>query len=437
MCTRHVDYQVVNRASEWAGIHFLKIRTFCIALTLVTLCFSSALISKARGQSLTFAQGVEAAWSVDPGRDELNTNYRSASARAEAADSWFAGGPTVSGQYFDDHAIGSNEGYTTYEGSVSVPLWLPGQGTATVKAAKAEALTVQERLHVERMAVAMRVLDTSAGVLMARKRLSIAQTLRETLEKIKLSVQHGVRSGENTLADEHAVAADLANAASEHSLAVEQVETTTSALRIVLGRSGVPNILSYDDPAAARARLTSVRILEDNDPRVRAAQQAVRAAEEGMRLARASFMPDPEVGVAAIHEKQYGSPWDDRVGITVSVPLPSDVRNVPLEAEARNKLAAASNQEQQARRSVRQELAQVFVHLTAAKDTFRNSVLSADDMNKRANEMVRSWQAGETSLIELLRARAAAYSALQTRNQAEIAWHAAIIRTLIAAGEFQ
>lgn len=156
-----------------------------------------------------------------------------------------------------------------------------------------------------------------------------------------------------------------------------------------------------------------------------------------MRLARASFMPDPEVGVAAIHEKQYGSPWDDRVGITVSVPLPSDVRNVPLEAEARNKLAAASNQEQQARRSVRQELAQVFVHLTAAKDTFRNSVLSADDMNKRANEMVRSWQAGETSLIELLRARAAAYSALQTRNQAEIAWHAAIIRTLIAAGEFQ
>ncbi|WKE49632.1 TolC family protein [Gluconobacter oxydans] len=174
---------------------------------------------------------------------------------------------------------------------------MPGQGTATVKAAKAEALTVQERLHVERMAVAMRVLDTSAGVLMARKRLSIAQTLRETLEKIKLSVQHGVRSGENTLADEHAVAADLANAASEHSLAVEQVETTTSALRIVLGRSGVPNILSYDDPAAARARLTSVRILEDNDPRVRAAQQAVRAAEEGMRLARASFMPDPEVGV--------------------------------------------------------------------------------------------------------------------------------------------
>ncbi|NHN86443.1 TolC family protein [Acetobacter musti] len=437
MFARHVDCQVINRTPEWAGIRFLEIRTVSIALTMVALCFSSGLISKARGQNLTFAQGVEAAWAVDPGRTELNTNYRSASARAEAAGSWFAGGPTVSGQYFDDHALGSNEGYTTYEGSVSVPLWLPGQGSATVKAAKAEALTVQQRLHVERMAVAMRVMDASAGVLMARRRLGIAHALRATLEKIKLSVLYSSRHGETTLTDEQVVSAELANASSEYSLAAEQVETAASALRIVLGRPGVPDILSYDDPAAARARLTPASLLEDNDPRVRTARQAVRAAEEGMRLARASFMPNPEVGVAAIHEKQYGSPWDDRVGVTVSVPLPSDVRDVPMEADARNKLAAATNQEQQARRSVRQELAQVFARLTAAKDTFRNSVSSADDMNSRANEMARSWQAGETSLIELLRARAAAYSALQTRNQAEIAWHVAVIRTLIAAGEFQ
>ncbi|BCK77126.1 outer membrane efflux protein [Acetobacter aceti NRIC 0242] len=437
MCARHVDCQTVIRNSEWGGIHAHKIRTFFISLALITVCLFSETISKAKGQNLTFSQGVEAAWTIDPGRTEMNTNYRSASARAEAAGSWFAGGPTVSGQYFDDHAIGSNEGYTTYEGGVSVPLWLPGQGSATVKTARAEALTVRQRLHVQRMAVATRVLDTSAGVLVARRRLGIAQAQQEALEKIRLSVYRGVQSGEMALADEQAVSAELANASSEYSLATEQVETATSALRIVLGRSGVPDILAYDDPAVARARLTSVRILEDNDPRVKAAQQAVHTAEEGMRLARASFMPNPEVGISAIHEKQYGSPWDDRVGVTVSMPLPSDVRDVPMEAEARNKLAAATSQEQQARRSVRQELTQVFAHLTAAKDTFRNSVSSADNMNSRANEMARSWQAGETSLIELLRARAAAYSAQQMRNQAEIAWHVAIIRTLIAAGEFQ
>lgn len=283
----------------------------------------------------------------------------------------------------------------------------------------------------------MKVLDTSASVLLARRRLGIARAQQETLEKIKSSVHQGVRSGEMTLVDEQAISAELANASSEYSQATEQIETATSALGIVLGRPGIPEILSYDEPTVARARLTSARALEDNDPRVKAAQQAVRTAEEGMRSARASFMPNPEVGIGAIHEKQYGSPWDDRVGVTVSVPLPSDVRDVPMEAEARDKLAAATSQEQQARRSVRQELAQVFAHLTAAKDTFRNSVSAANDMNNRANEMARSWRAGETSLIELLRARAIAYSTLKMRNQAEIAWHVAIIRTLISAGEFQ
>ncbi|KXV05549.1 hypothetical protein AD930_12615 [Acetobacter malorum] len=248
---------------------------------LIFICFSSGIISKAKAQSISFSQGIEAAWSIDPGRTELNTNYRSATARADAAGSWFAGGPTVSGQYFDDHAIGSNEGYTTYEGSVSVPLWLPGQGSATSKVARAEALTVQQKLHVERMVVAMKVLDTSASVLLARRRLGIARAQQETLEKIKSSVHQGVRSGEMTLVDEQAISAELANASSEYSQATEQIETATSALGIVLGRPGIPEILSYDEPTVARARLTSARALEDNDPRVKAAQQAVRTAEEG------------------------------------------------------------------------------------------------------------------------------------------------------------
>ncbi|MFT8613026.1 MAG: TolC family protein [Gluconobacter oxydans] len=415
-------------------IHYMD--TPYIYYVLVIL-LSSVPFSVAKAGSIPFSQAVEAAWAVDPDRTELNTNYRSAAARAEAAGSWFAGGPTVSGQYFDDHAIGSNEGYTTYQGGVSVPLWLPGQGSATVGVARAEALTIQERLHVARMAVAMRVLDTSANVVMAQRRLAIARIQKDTLEKIRASVIRGKHIGEMTLADQQIIASEIANAANEYSQSEEQVETATSALRILLGRPTVPDILSFDNVALAHDGLFSAEALENNDPRVRAARQAVRTAEAGVHLAKASFMPNPEVGVAAIHEKQYGSPWDDRVGVTVSIPLPSDVRNVPMETDARNKLAAAINQEQQARRNVRQELAQVFSHLTATKDMFRNSVLSAESMNSRANEMNRSWQVGETSLVELLRARSAASRALQLRNQAEVAWHAAIIRTLIAAGEFQ
>ncbi|MBS0979543.1 TolC family protein [Acetobacter thailandicus] len=414
-----------------------KKRTGQLPRVILTLLLLPVIFSVARAQEITFPQAVQMAWQSDPDHNELNTNYHSATARAHAAGSWFSGGPTISGQYFDDHAIGSNEGYTTYQGGISVPLWLPGQGTATVKTANAEALTVKERLKVARMAVAIKVLDSTAAVISAKRHLAIARTLQSSLEKLQLSVSRGVQAGEMTSSDQQAVIAEVANAQSECSLATEQVENATSALEIILGRPGVPDLLSYDEISVAHARALPLSLLEKMDPRVKTAEQNVRTANAGMRLARTSFMPNPEVGIGAIHEKQYGSPWDNRVGVTLSIPLPSTVRNIPIETEARNKVATAINQEEQIHRRVRQELTQVFSHLRSTENTFKNTLLASENMNKRANDMSRAWQAGEVSLIELLRAKTAAYSALQMRNQAEVSWHAAIIRAIIAAGEFE
>lgn len=67
-----------------------------------------------------------AAWDNDPVRQELATNAQSADARAAAAKSWFAGGPILTASYSDDRASGTNLGYITWQGGVSVPLWLPG-----------------------------------------------------------------------------------------------------------------------------------------------------------------------------------------------------------------------------------------------------------------------------------------------------------------------
>lgn len=77
---------------------------------------------------LSVHDAIAAAWKIDPVRAELETNQDSADVRAKAAQSWFAGGPTLTGDYYDDRISGSNHGYITWQGGVSVPLWLPGQG---------------------------------------------------------------------------------------------------------------------------------------------------------------------------------------------------------------------------------------------------------------------------------------------------------------------
>ena len=256
----------------------------------------------------SFHEAVVMAWAIDPVRTELQVGHHSARARASAAGSWFAGGPTLSGEYMDDHMIGSNEGYTTYQGGVSVPLWLPGQGSATKQVASAEAASIDEQLNVEHMALSIRVLDAAAAALIARTRVDVAHASYDAAARMAISATHAVHGGELASADGQLAQAAMENARNELALAQEEAENAAAALEVLLGRPVVPDLTRYGGSDVTQARFVSPRDMEDNDPRIKVAHRNVEAAEANMKLARHSFMPNPEIGVDAIHEKQYGSP---------------------------------------------------------------------------------------------------------------------------------
>ncbi|MCX2561906.1 TolC family protein [Acetobacter farinalis] len=385
------------------------------------------------GQRLSFPDALAMAWAQDPRRSELGTNRYSAESRARAAGSWFAGGPSLSGSYFDDHAIGSNIGYTTYEGGISVPLWLPGQGSATRKVAKAEAEAATERSSEEHMALAVRLLDATAAAMLAHKRMASTQALASAAARLSAHVARAATTGEMTLADQQMAEAAQASAQTDATMAREEAQTAAAGLVALLGSPIVPDILAFTAPQSAEEKLVA-HTVEENDPRVRAAQKETAAANADMVLARRSFMPNPQVGVGAIHEAQYGSPWDTRVGVNFTMALPSAVHNAPLLAAARNRVAAAETQETLTRRMVRQEIAQIRARLTSASSTLKSARTAAQQLESRADLMERSWKLQETSLDDALRARQAAYAADLVRDRAEILWHTAIARALIAAG---
>ncbi|MBE7728322.1 TolC family protein [Komagataeibacter sp. FXV3] len=382
----------------------------------------------------SFHEAVAMAWAIDPVRTELQVGHHAARARASAAGSWFAGGPTLSGEYMDDHMIGSNEGYTTYQGGVSVPLWLPGQGSATQQVASAEAASIDEQLNVEHMALSIRVLDAAAAALIARTRMDVAHILYDATARMATSAARAVHGGELAATDGQMAQAAMENARNELALAQEEAENTATALEVLLGRPLVPDLARYGAGDVTHARFIAPGDMENNDPRLRVAHRNVEAAEANMKLARRSFMPNPEIGVDAIHEKQYGSPWDDRVGLNFSIPLPSEVRNTPIMSEARNRLAAATSQETQARRMVHLEMTRVRERLIAATTARQASRIAADSMEKRATAQEHAWRVGEASLDTALAARQAAAGSQMASARADVEWHVATIRMLIATG---
>ncbi|MFT9449280.1 TolC family protein [Gluconobacter japonicus] len=392
------------------------------------------MASAASDPVLPLRTALTAAWENDPVRQELAINTQSADARAAAAKSWFAGGPVLTASYSDDRAAGTNLGYVTWQGGVSVPLWLPGQGSATEHLAQADSKAALARVEVERMAIAVRVLEQGSAAILADRRVIAARMIVRSLEHIALLTNRSKEQGEATGVEVQAVNAQLAETRSELAQAEEDQTRSRVALFSLLGIQGVPDILAAQAPWLARIPTGNPKALEDLDPRIKAAHRAVMAAQEDMHLARSSFMPNPEVGIDAIDQGQYGSPWATQVGVNIRVPLPSDVTHTPLLSAAQNRLAAAMRAEVEARRAVHNELAQVMARVTAARVMLLQSQTGASQTMKRADAMEHSWQLGETPLIEVLRARTEAWRALLTLNQAEVAWHSAIIRICISTG---
>lgn len=394
----------------------------------------SPMASAASDPVLPLRTALTAAWENDPVRQELAINTQSADARAAAAKSWFAGGPVLTASYSDDRAAGTNLGYVTWQGGVSVPLWLPGQGSATEHLAQADSKAALARVEVERMAIAVRVLEQGSAAILADRRVIAARMIVRSLEHIALLTTRSKEQGEATGVEVQAVNAQLAETRSELAQAEEDQTRSRVALFSLLGIQGVPDILAAQAPWLARIPTGNPKALEDLDPRIKAAHRAVMAAQEDMHLARSSFMPNPEVGIDAIDQGQYGSPWATQVGVNIRVPLPSDVTHTPLLSAAQNRLAAVMRAEVEARRAVHNELAQVMARVTASREMLLQSQTSASQTMKRADAMEHSWQLGETPLIEVLRARTEAWRALLTLNQAEVAWHSAIIRICISTG---
>ncbi len=391
----------------------------------VVACLMHAPAAAVRPVSLHDA--VLAAWTLAPERYALDGQRGEAAARARAARAFFPGAPYVTGEYFDDHLIGSNQGYTTYQGELATPLWLPGEGTATERAAQADMQHLSQQGEAMRLELARQVLDqaTAAGLAadnreIAGRRLAAARLLLD-------SVGHAVGTGEAPGIDGQAARAALASAQIALADAEAQVAGAEGALVALTGSAAPPDLSATPAALAADRTLPSAELLE-RDPRVASAHRELEAAEAALRLVRLADRDDPEIGVEGIREKQFGSPWDSRVGVMLKIPFGSGNRNLPRIAAAQSRLDTAEARLLQQRRLVAIGLQQALARLRAAGADRTAAATVARELDGRATDVVHAWHVGEMPLIEAARAQAAAFDADLAARRAS---------TMLAAAQWQ
>ena len=383
----------------------------------------------ARGASLpliSLHQAIADAWARLPERNNFAAQQNVAGARNLAGSAIVPNAPTASGSYINDKAAGSNYNYITSQVGVSTPLWLPGEGTATQNAAQADSVAIDRQIALAHLSLAREVLRLSADAVDAANALAIAQRRLATYRALATTLANRFAVGESAQSDALAADAEASTAVISMTQAEARLGLARVALAELTGSEAIPVLMPA--PALAQAGDGS------EHPQVVAAAQQVEAARARARLIYIQDRDDPELGVEGINEKQPGTRWDTRFGVTLKFHFATDARNAPLRAVAQENLTRTTVQLELARRQVAAQIAAARVILVASERAVGAADRSAAALDKRRGQLERAWRLGEIAFIELVRANALAYDAEAARDKARLGSTTAQLQLQIAEG---
>ena len=380
--------------------------------------------------TVDFHSLVAGAWENLPQRQEIAARQRLAAARYRAGDALLPDAPYVSGSYVNDKAVGSNYNYITTQAELGSPVWLPGEGTATQGVGMADATAAEAAVEAAHVALASQLLDLATQVVLSSNALRIAGRRLATAQALNSDMMHRLHVGEASQSDQLAAEADAASAAATLSQAEADLAAARAALAGISGRNALPRL---DAPTGFAGPIDTAGVLARH-PRLVAGERAVAAAEANARLVRIQDRDDPQIGVQGTNEKQPGTRWDTRFGVTLRFSFATEARNAPRRAAADQATTQAMVQLAVARREVTVGLSQAAVMLAGAERANAQAARAADALERRRGQIERAWKLGEMSLIEVVRADALAFDAAYASGKADADLAAARLRMVLARG---
>lgn len=357
---------------------------------------------------------VELAWTRSPELASAPSRQAAAAARTVAAGSITPGPPSAGGGFVTD-GFNNRRGGREFELSVATPLWLPGEGTASVQAANAASARLTAQQEVQRLVVASEVRGALAAVALAQVELAGADARLRDATALEADINRRVRgrdAAESELLTARLDRLEGEVAQRERRAALEVARLAFAALT---GAEADAAALNETIPAASQADPAG-------HPRLVEAQAAVNAAEASRRLVTLQSRDSPEIGVIGRSERDPGSNrYDTRAGLQFRLPFATDARNAPrravAEADLTETVAAALN----VRRQVELQVAQAQVQLASASAGLEAARQRVGVLRQQRGLAEAAFRAGQIGLADAIRVRAFVTESEVAQARAEIA----------------
>ncbi|VTU44725.1 TolC family protein [Variovorax sp. RA8] len=366
---------------------------------------------------VTLAQATEAAWQRAVQFREAESQGRRARAEQTAAASLWAASPAMELNHLNDRAH-SNAGRRETEVGFVWPLWLPGQRDARAAAADAELKLADVSTEAARLRVAGQVREAAWRLSAAQAEAASAAAQGQYLQRIAGDVQRRVQAGDLARSDALAARAELLEAQALRSEIDQRLQVLRAQWRTLTGLDAMPDLPPPPLSPAADDLAAGVE-----HPELRLAAQSVERARKRVEVVNASRRDPPEVTLRYREEAPgMGESTQRGIGIGLRIPFGTDGRNAPLQAAAFGDLDVAETTEQRLRERQEADVRVARAALQSAAHQLDSTRSRAGLLRERAQLIDKSFQAGETSLPELLRAAnaAALADAALARQQAAL-----------------
>ena len=342
----------------------------------------------------TLKQVFEQAWLNSTQGRTSKARLNEVTASHDVAGALFPGSPQLELSNLNDVLV-RNRGELETNVGMSVPLWLPGQKAARLDVADSEGKENQLSLEAARLAVAGELRAAIWAVYLSKSESEILTKRLETAEKLENDVAKRLKVGDVARTDLLLSKQETVNARIAIADAKSRLVSNMQRYKVLTNSENLP-----DNPQE------TVSVVHDGalHPLLAAGQATSELAQAQLNLAQESRRDAPTVGVLYRNQRD-GSNTSARntLGLAITIPFSSDARNAPLLAKANTALVEADARNQRVMAEIEANQRDAEAQLESAQTNAELSVEREQVASERLSLMQRSYQLGETSLVELIR----------------------------------
>lgn len=355
---------------------------------------------------------VEGAASRDAALQGTDARKALAAAKRRSAAALLPGAPTLGASYVTDQTI-RNRNAREAELSVSTPIWLPGEGSASVRAADADMSRVDAETARRLLDVAGEVRDSLAAVAAAGADRRAAEARLRDARALEADVARRVDGRDAAETDLLAASADRLDAEAGLTERTAASDEARLDFRTLTGLDPDPAALNEAAPPPSEARPA--------DPRLVEARKAVEAAAASRDLAGIQTRDSPEVALVGRRTRDInGNVYDNSLGVQLRIPFSTETRNAPRRAAANVEYSDAVANLAKLEREIEGAEGRARIGLAGAETARVLAARRADVFGRQRGLFERSYASGEAPLADLIRARTLAFQADAARDRADV-----------------